>query len=72
MFLTAMIIEVLLNYMELGPARTTQIFVCFAKKKLSTGSHFLVRTIFFTYHDFLNCHQTSKMPSRSIRRPTIL
>ena len=33
-------------------------------KKSSKDKPFLVRTIFFTYQNFLKCHQTSKMPSR--------
>ena len=42
-----MIIEILLNYMELGPARTTQIFVCFAKNKTVNRKPFSSANDFF-------------------------
>ena len=49
-------------FCHLGPVRTTQIFVCFAKKSVNTKP-FVVRTIFFTHQNFRKRHQTSKMPS---------
>ena len=51
----------------LSPVHNTQNFVCFAKKSVKRKS-FLVWTIFFTFQNFLKCHQTSK---EKFWRPTI-
>ena len=50
----------------LSPVHNTQNFVCFAKKSVKRKS-FLVWTIFFTFQNFLKCHQTSK---EKFGRPT--
>ena len=56
LFLTATI-----RYYRIRPYSHYANFCLFCKKKkLSTGSHFLVHTIFFNYQNFLNRHQTSK------------
>ena len=49
----------------LGPVCTTKDFDCFAKKSVNSRKPFLVRTIVFTNQNFLNCHQTTKMLSRT-------
>ena len=51
----------------LSPVHNTQNFVCFAKKSVKRKS-FLVWMIFFTFQNFLKCHQTSK---EKFWRPTI-
>ena len=44
-----------------GPVCTMQNFVCFTKIYVNRKA-FLVHTIFSPFQNFLNCHQTSKMP----------
>ena len=53
----------MLQFFWLGLVRSTQNFVCYAKKSVNRRP-LLRLTIFFTNQNFLNCQQTSKIPSR--------
>ena len=53
----------MLQFFWLGLVRSTQNFVCYSKKSVNRRP-LLRLTIFFTNQNFLNCQQTSKIPSR--------
>ena len=56
-----------LHLRVLGPICTMENSVCSVKKSVN-GKQFLMQAIFFTHQKFLNCHQTSNIPSISFGR----
>ena len=53
-----------LLFFSSGPVRTTQNFVCLAKKSVN-AKPFLVRTTFCTHQNVCKRNETSKIPSTS-------